>query len=148
MKQQLRFAVTALLAIFLIGALSGCKKNIDDKITGDWHFDIVRLYSGLFSFQNITNDYRDYKLSFSSDGTFYQHNTRTGEIINGSWKINRTTVTNDDNTVTVQTLILSFDDPQYGFPDIHIWDEFQLTNRKMMGTENRNGDVYRFTLRK
>lgn len=148
MKRHVLSAAILLMAVFIAGVFTGCSKHINDKMTGDWHFEKVRLYSGIFSFQNITNDYRDFILSFSVDGTFAQHQTRTGDIKNGSWKIDRTTVTNGENTTTVQTLVLSFDDPQHGFPDIHIWNDFQVTNRKMTGTEHRNGDVYYFTLRK
>jgi len=148
MKRFLLTSAILLTAIFITGIFTGCSKQINDKMTGDWHFEKVRLYSGIFSFQNITNDYRDFVLSFSSDGTFSQHNTRTGDFKNGSWRIDRSTVTNGENTTTIQTLILSFNDARHGYPDIHIWNDFQVTNRRMTGTEHQNGDVYYFTLRK
>ncbi len=147
MKRFMQSGAILLMAVMSI-AIAGCYKRLNNRITGDWHFDKVRIQSGIFSSHNITDEYRDFILSFYDDGTFAQRNTRSGALKNGSWKTDQTTVVNGDNYTTVQTLILSFDDPQHGFPDIHIWNDFNATNKKMTGTENRNGDMYFFTLRK
>lgn len=146
--EKIFYVKACIFSSLLLLLFSSCTKSPDEKIIGTWHFDKVVYHTGVFSNDNITDEYKDLRLEFRNDGTFSQSGVANTTSIDGNWKIDGHDVNDGENTTYVQTLVLSSYDTSSGQTEIHIWNDFTVNKKVMRATENDGNDSYSYVLRK
>lgn len=99
--KSLRF-LPAFLLLALV-TFSSCKKDVEDRLPGDWDFTMTSTYSVSLAGVTQESDSDTYTgtITFKEDGTYILTSIEDGdtEVETGDWTATETTVILDDDLV-------------------------------------------------
>ncbi|MCH2235535.1 MAG: hypothetical protein MK078_14890 [Crocinitomicaceae bacterium] len=151
MKNLILFGL-GIISLFLF---SSCKKGgfktSSDRIMGEWYFEKVRFQEGgTFRNKNITEEFENITVEFTSEFEYIETNGTDGTVRNGTWEINRTSTYYGDEVGNISSEVMTFPilDPVSGLIDFVQWEDLRIQRNRIQAIENKTGGRFQYFLRR
>ena len=122
--------------------------STETKLQGQWVMDKV-IFSPTLSFNqfNITDQYANLVFTFDEGNNLSRSNLSTGELANGSYRIDtEVEYTGDEIYQNVQLLSSALINNSNQDVTFIFWRDLNVTHKKITANEKRDGGNYRYTL--